>query len=110
MVVLPIATPVTKPDASIVAAEVFEEDQVPPPVELLNCNVWPTATDEPPEIAATTGNAFTVPLAATFFVVAPVDVTAMFPEGDPDADEVNLTYIVVLATELLEGARETVLP
>ena len=35
------------------------------------------------------GDAFTVPLAATFFVVAPVDAQVILPEGVPVADVVK---------------------
>lgn len=44
------------------------------------------------------GSAFTVPLAATFCVVAPVEAQVTLPEGLPEAAEVSRTYIVVLPT------------
>ena len=53
------------------------------------------------------GNAFTVPLADTFCVVAPVDEQATFPEGVPEADAVNLTNMVVAFTVPEDGANET---
>ena len=43
--------------------------------------------------------AFTVPEALTFFVVAPVEVQVIFPDGVPVADADNLAYTVVLETE-----------
>ena len=42
--------------------------------------------------------AVTVPLTATFFVVAQLDTSAIFPEGVPLAEFVIRTKIVVLAT------------
>ena len=44
---------------------------------------------EPPAVAV--GKEVTVPLAATFCVVAPVDVLAIFPEGVPAAALVKRT-------------------
>ena len=44
---------------------------------------------EPPDTAV--GNAVTVPVAATFCVVAPVDEQAILPEGVPEAAFVKRT-------------------
>ena len=61
MVVVPAPTPVRvtgEPLSPIVAADVFELDQVPPAVRSLNVVVAPTHTVLLPEIMF--GNAFTV--------------------------------------------------
>ena len=51
----------------------------------------PAQIVEPDGDVETLGAEFTVPEAATFFVVAPVDEQATLPEGVPDADEVKRT-------------------
>src|SRR6185295_15397377 len=60
-------------------------------------------------LAVTTGNAFTVPLAATFCVVAPVDAEVILPEGVPDADDERRTYIGVELTVPPDGVSDMLL-
>ena len=50
---------------------------------------------------------FTVPLAATFCVVAPIEVQATLPAGVPEAKALNRTKMVVVGTEPEEGVNET---
>lgn len=59
----------------------------------------------PPALAVVM--AVAVPLAATFWVVAPVEVQAIFPEGEPDADAAIRTKMVVVLTVPLDGVKET---
>lgn len=49
---LPIVTPVTTPDASILAIDGFAVDHEPPLTGCVNVAVLPTHTTEGPEIAA----------------------------------------------------------
>jgi hypothetical protein len=68
MVVLPAATPVTTPLASIVAVAVLALDHTPPVVALDNVVVEPAHTDVVPVIAATVGNALIVTVVVTALV------------------------------------------
>ena len=56
----PAATPVTIPEAETVAAEVLDEDQVPPAVASVRVMVDPAQTVVGPPMTATVGSAFTV--------------------------------------------------
>lgn len=56
------------------------------------------------------GNALTVPLTATFCVVALVEATVILPLGVPLADASNLTKTVVFETVPLAGVRDTLVP
>jgi hypothetical protein len=56
------------------------------------------------------GKALTVPLTATFRVVAPVEATVTLPLGEPIAVAAILTKMVVLATFPPFGVKVTVLP
>ena len=49
-------------------------------------------------LAEIAGDVLTVPLAATFIVVPPVEASVTFPERAPLAEVVVRTYIVVEAT------------
>ena len=60
-------------------------------------------------LAVTTGKAFTVPLAATFCVIAPVDPEVILPEGVPEADDERRTYIGVELTVPLDGVSDMLL-
>lgn len=61
----------------------------------------------PPVKGPTTGNAFTVPVAATFIVVAPVDSQVIFPDGVPDAEALKRTKTVLVVTVPDDGVKET---
>jgi hypothetical protein len=52
IVVLPIVTPVTTPEASMLATEGLADDHEPPLTECVSETVLPTHTTEGPEIAA----------------------------------------------------------
>jgi hypothetical protein len=60
IVVVPAATPVITPEASMVAAAVLLEDQVPPVVASFNVVVEPIHTELLPVMAATVSSVFTV--------------------------------------------------
>jgi hypothetical protein len=64
----------------------------------------------PAVIVGVGGTGFTVPETATLMVVTPVEASVIFPEGLPVADAAILTYIVVLATEPLDGVKVRVVP
>jgi hypothetical protein len=66
--VVPAATPVTTPFASIVAVAVLADDHTPPVVVLANVVVAPSHTDVVPVIAATVGNALIVTVVVTALV------------------------------------------
>ena len=68
MVVVPAATPVTTPFASIVAVAVFALDHTPPAVVLDNVVVEPAQTDVVPVIEATTGKLLIVTVVVTELV------------------------------------------
>ena len=90
--VVPGDTPVTKPPAVnipaelIVAIPVSELDQEPPAVASANCVVDPTQTVDVPMIEATVGSAFTVivlvalkagePFEVNFKIIVPVKLAA----------------------------------
>ena len=68
IVVVPAATPVTSPFASIVAVAVLAVDQVPPVVAFANVSVAPTQSVVVPVMAATVGNALIVTVSVTALV------------------------------------------
>jgi len=96
-VVVPFATPVTTPEALIVATEVVDDVHVPPAIVLDNVDVPPMTVVAVPVIV---GNAFTVDAGIVIVcVVAPLAVSEIEPLYVPVAAEaLNLTYIVVLVT------------
>ena len=97
MVVVPFATPVTTPEALIVATAVVEDDHVPPATVLDNVDVPPIIVLNVPVIF---GNAVTVDEGiAIVCVVAPVEVSEIEPLYVPAAAvALNLIYKVVLLT------------
>jgi hypothetical protein len=68
MVVVPAATPVTTPLASIVAVAVLAVDHTPPGVTEASVVVEPSHTDVVPVIAATTGKLLIVTVVLTVLV------------------------------------------
>jgi hypothetical protein len=60
MAVVPAATPITMPDVPTVATVVFDDDQTPPTLVLLNVRILPTHTDGVPVIVPATGKGLTV--------------------------------------------------
>ena len=68
MVVVPAATPLTTPLASIVAVAVLAVDHTPPVVVEASVVVAPSHTDVVPVITSTTGNALMVTAAVTALV------------------------------------------
>lgn len=57
-------------------------------------------------MATAFGVGFTVPVTATFWVVAPVEAAVISPDGVPEALALNRTYIVVVLTFPLTGVKE----
>ena len=57
-------------------------------------------------VATAFGVGLTVPLTGTFCVIAPVEEQVIFPDGVPDAEALNRTYIVVVLTFPPTGINE----
>ena len=68
MVVLPVATPVTRPVLSTVATDSLSLVQLPPEVASLSCVVLPAATLPDPVMAATLGALLRVTVTSSLFV------------------------------------------
>ena len=95
IVVVPLATPVTTPDALIVATAVVDDDHVPPDTVLDNVDVPPITVVAVPVIV---GNAFTVELGITILksALAPEEAILKVPVKVPAlAEALNLIYKVV---------------
>ena len=69
----PAATPVTIPEAETVAAEVLEDDHVPPLVASVRAMVDPAQTEVGPPITATVGSALTVIDVVTLLEQVPLE-------------------------------------
>jgi hypothetical protein len=97
IVVVPFATPVTTPEALIVATAVVDDDHVPPVMVLDNVDVPSMTVVNVPVIF---GKAFTVDAGIVIVcVVAPVEVRDIEPLYVPVAAEaLNLINKVVVVT------------
>jgi hypothetical protein len=98
IVVVPFATPVTTPEALIVATAVVDDDHVPPVMVLDNVDVPSMTVVAVPVIV---GNAFTVELGITIdkSVVAPDEAIPKVPVKVPAlAEALNLINKVVVVT------------
>ena len=114
---LPAVTPVTPDvaeDASVIVAVPLDTVHKPLPTEAaLPAKVKAASAHCAMSLPAadTVGVLYTVPLAATFFVVASVDVQATLPEGvevlplATELEDANLTRIFVEATVPLAGVK-----
>ena len=109
MVAVPACLPVIIPAALIVATLVLLLLQIPPVVALANWVVAAKQTCCVPVIAATVGKGLIVPLTAIFWLVAPVELNIILPDGVPTVEVINLTNTVVLESAPLIGENSILL-